>query len=250
MPAELQINLLRVLQEKEITRLGGSVSKPVDVRVIAAANKDLSIAIKNATFRADLYYRLNVLNIKTPPLRARKQDIELLSYYFLKLYKNQLRKDITAISEETLSVFQQYDWPGNVRELENIIERGVNLAVTDTIELSNLPPELLEAIIRSTLKPNRQTAKAGDVAVPPNHSQSDIEFGSSPPDTKPGYVEPGALDPKAISPEIGEYNTLIQLLQEERGHVKSIAERMDLPVSTVYSKLRKYNLNAKSFKVW
>ncbi|MGI6766819.1 MAG: sigma-54-dependent Fis family transcriptional regulator [Lentihominibacter sp.] len=267
MPAELQINLLRVLQEKEVTRLGASVAKQVDVRIIASTNRDLSKAIKDSTFRADLYYRLNVINIKMPPLRARKKDIQLLSYYFLNLYKKSLNKGSLTISPEAINVLQQYDWPGNVRELENVIERGVNLTVTDTIELSDLPPELLEAIVRSTLKANQRPTKANVNPISQSHiihSKPNDDSATLPYDTPTTFqpmvslpskqqaatIPEGFHDSNTVSPEISEYNSLVKLLKEERGHVKSVAKRAGLPVSTVYSKLRKYNLNAKSFKVW
>lgn len=128
MPFDMQVALLRVIERKSVTRIGSNRETPTDVRVIAATNKDLRKAVNEDKFREDLYYRLNVLNITIPPLRERKNDIPLLTEYYIDKYSAQLRKKITGISSEALSVLSQYDWPGNVRELQNTIERAVNIS--------------------------------------------------------------------------------------------------------------------------
>ncbi len=132
LPAETQIALLRVLQERQFERVGGSRVIPTDVRIIAATNSDLAAAIAAGTFRADLFYRLNVFPIHVPPLRQRKEDIPMLVEYFVKRYGEKAGKQITKIDKSTLKLCQSYPWPGNIRELQNIIERSVILCTGDT----------------------------------------------------------------------------------------------------------------------
>ena len=132
LPAETQIALLRVLQERQFERLGGNRIITTDVRVIAATNRDLTEAIAAGTFRADLFYRLNVFPIEVPPLRKRKEDIPMLVEYFVKRYAEKAGKQICKIDRNTLEQCQSYPWPGNIRELQNIVERSVILSSGDT----------------------------------------------------------------------------------------------------------------------
>jgi transcriptional regulator with GAF, ATPase, and Fis domain len=132
LPAETQIALLRVLQERQFERVGGTRVIPTDVRIIAATNRDLAAAMASGTFRADLFYRLNVFPIDVPPLRNRKEDVPMLVEYFVKRYAEKARKQITKIDKNTLKLCQSYDWPGNIRELQNIVERSVILCTGDT----------------------------------------------------------------------------------------------------------------------
>ena len=132
LPAETQIALLRVLQERQFERVGGNRIIPTDVRVIAATNRDLTAAIAAGTFRADLFYRLNVFPIEVPPLRKRKEDIPMLVEYFVKRYAEKTGKQIRKIDNKTLERCQSYPWPGNIRELQNIVERSVILSSGDT----------------------------------------------------------------------------------------------------------------------
>jgi formate hydrogenlyase transcriptional activator len=132
LPAETQIALLRVIQERQFERVGGNQIIPTDVRVIAATNRDLTAAIAAGTFRADLFYRLNVFPIEVPPLRKRKEDIPMLVEYFVKRYAEKAGKQIYKIDMNTLELCQSYSWPGNIRELQNIVERSVILSSGDT----------------------------------------------------------------------------------------------------------------------
>jgi len=132
LPAETQIALLRVLQERQFERVGGSRVISTDVRIIAATNRDLAAAIASGTFRADLFYRLNVFPIHVPPIRNRKEDIPMLVEYFVGRYAEKARKQISKIDTNTLRLCQSYPWPGNIRELQNIIERSVILCTGDT----------------------------------------------------------------------------------------------------------------------
>ncbi len=138
MPVGLQAKLLRFLDSGEFRRVGGNKSLRVDVRVIAATNKDLSAAIKTGTFREDLYYRLNVINISIPPLRERKDDIPGLSRHFLKKYARKLSKAVADFSSDAMELLSAYRWPGNVRELENVIERAIIVCDKDMIGAEDL----------------------------------------------------------------------------------------------------------------
>lgn len=143
LPAETQIALLRVLQEREIERVGGSKPIPVDVRILAATNRNLKAAIAAGTFREDLFYRLNVFPIQIPSLRERTDDIPLLVTYLIERYAKKAGKQIRNIHKETLALFQAYDWPGNIRELQNVVERAVVLCESETfcVDETWLKPE-------------------------------------------------------------------------------------------------------------
>jgi formate hydrogenlyase transcriptional activator len=135
LPAETQIALLRVLQERQFERVGGSRVIPTDVRVIAATNRDLPAAIASGAFRADLFYRLNIFPIHVPPLRNRKEDVPMLVEYFVKRYAEKARKKITGIDDNTFKLCQSYHWPGNIRELQNIVERSIILCTGDIFSI-------------------------------------------------------------------------------------------------------------------
>jgi two-component system response regulator AtoC len=139
---ELQAKLLRALQEREVERLGGTRTIPVDVRVIAATNEDLRQLLRARTFREDLFYRINVAALAIPPLRERKDDIPILVEHFIRKYAREFKKDVRGISRGALPSLAAYDWPGNVRELENVIERSVALATRPVIRLDDLPLDL------------------------------------------------------------------------------------------------------------
>ena len=149
MAPTMQVKLLRVIQEKEVLRVGATKPLRVDVRFIAATNRDIKDAIKTGQFREDLFFRLNVVSFLLPPLADRREDIPLLSYYFLKKYSTIMKKDITEITPDVMAILMNYDFPGNVRELENIIERGVALTNGSMIEVAHLPEDLRELSIRT-----------------------------------------------------------------------------------------------------
>ena len=140
----IQAKLLRVLQEHEFERVGGTRSIKVNVRIVAATNKDLEAAARNGSFRQDLYYRLNVVSIAMPPLRNRRDDIQLLASYFASVYSKKCKRRIKGISSEARSLLRAYDWPGNVRELQNAIERAVVLGSTELLMPEDLPEALFE----------------------------------------------------------------------------------------------------------
>jgi len=142
MPSATQVKLLRVLQERKVKPIGGVEEREVDVRIIAATNRDLAEEVRKGQFREDLYYRLNVISIELPPLRDRLSDLPLLIQHFLNQYTEQFSRDPMGVSEEAARMLASYQWPGNVRELENVIQRCVALSRSDDVGTDTLPPEI------------------------------------------------------------------------------------------------------------
>jgi len=142
MSPSMQAKILRVIQEKELFRVGSSTPVPVDIRIIAATNKDLKKLVEAGIFRQDLYFRLNVIAVKLPTLEQRKEDIPLLSMFFLKRAADRMEKNFDGFSEEAMGLLMNYSYPGNIRELENIVERAAALAQGGRIESQDLPPDL------------------------------------------------------------------------------------------------------------
>ena len=143
--ASLQAKLLRVLQQREMERVGGTATIPLDIRVVAATNRDIDDAVKKGEFRQDLFYRLNVVTLKAPALRERPDDVLPLAEHFAKKYAAECGRKITGLAPEAKARLRSYDWPGNVRELENAIERAIVLGSTDTILAEDLPEQILAA---------------------------------------------------------------------------------------------------------
>jgi len=158
MSAVLQVKLLRVLQERRFRRVGGLEELQADVRVIAATNQDLAKLIAEGRFREDLYYRINVIPISLPPLRERREDIELLAEHFVSKYTDQMGKTISGISHQAMELLMAYDWPGNIRELENVMERAVALEPTPAILADSLPT----TVRGETSRPSATSVAAGD----------------------------------------------------------------------------------------
>jgi DNA-binding NtrC family response regulator len=206
LPLAAQAKLLRVLQEGTFERLGGTRTHQVDVRIVAATNRDLLQEVAEKRFREDLYYRINVIAIELPPLRERREDIPLLLAYFLRKYAQQNGKEIVAAQQEVIHRLQVYDWHGNARELENVVERAVVMAQGDTIRVADLPPHL-QAI-------HPEAGESHDFVFPPDATWSDIER-------------------EAIS----------QALQQHHGNRKAAARRLDIGLATLYRKLNEYHLH-------
>ena len=205
MPPEVQVKLLRVLQDGAFQRVGGTHTVQVDVRLVAATNKDLMQEVAAQRFRHDLYYRLNVIMMVLPPLRERRQDIPLLVAYFLRKYSAQNHKEVQAIQQEALHQLQAYDWPGNVRELENVIERAVVLAQGPIITVAELSLEAPQ---------DKGPTVTGDhVVLPANASLAQIER-----------------------------ETILQALQRSEGNRQVAARQLGIGVSTLYRKLKEYQL--------
>jgi two-component system response regulator PilR (NtrC family) len=143
MTPPMQVKILRALQEKRIRQVGGTSEDPVDVRIVAATNQDLRQLIQSGDFREDLYYRINVIPIRVPPLRERHEDVPLLVDFFVKKYSNELDIEPPRIAVEALKLLENYGWPGNVRELENVIERALALTSSDVLTSDDIPTHLL-----------------------------------------------------------------------------------------------------------
>ncbi len=211
----LQSKLLRVLQEKEIERVGGEATLPVDVRVIAATNQDLEARMAEGLFREDLFYRLHIVPIALPPLRERGDDILELARYFLHKLEKRTAKRLAGISEEALRAFMAYHWPGNVRELENVIEQAMVFAETDQIELADLPSRL-------------HSSKAATAGI-----KKDPDGGLHIPSS-------GASLTQVL--ETVERRLILQAF-ESAGKIKTeTARRLGIKTSALYYKLEKYEI--------
>jgi DNA-binding NtrC family response regulator len=163
MGTDMQAKILRVLQDRRFMHLGGTQEIQVDVRIIAATNVDLTQAVKEGRFREDLFYRLNVICLELPPLRARRQDVPLLAAHFLKFYADENDVPVPTLAPEAMRILMDYEWPGNVRELENAMERGVVLATTKTITPDLLPASLTGNTYSASLLDHRPDASLFDL---------------------------------------------------------------------------------------
>jgi DNA-binding NtrC family response regulator len=163
MSMDMQAKILRVLQDRRFMHLGGTQEIQVDVRIIAATNVDLQVAVREGRFREDLFYRLNVICLELPPLRARRQDIPLLSAHFLKMYADENSTPVPSLAPEAMRILMDYEWPGNVRELENAMERGVVLATSKTITADLLPASLTGNTYSASLLDHRPDASLFDL---------------------------------------------------------------------------------------
>lgn len=167
----VQAKLLRVLQENEFERLGGHETIRVDFRLVAATNRDLAQAVKDGTFREDLYYRLNVIEVRLPPLRDRPEDIPLIADHFLRLYAQKNAKTVHGLTEEARQALVRYRWPGNVRELENVIERVVVLTRDSVIDLKTLPAPLRDAPVEG----QEIRREGGKIVIPIGTKLEEVE---------------------------------------------------------------------------
>lgn len=201
MSARAQVSLLRVLQEKQLCRVGGRQNKPIDVRVIAATHRNLTEMVEEGTFRQDLFFRLNVVNVYIPPLRSRKGDIDLLVAFFMNKYKSVIGRPQLVMSPEAMEIFSAYSWPGNVRELENLIEGLVNIVEGDIIKVEHLPKIMFEE-------------KEEPVPDTTGMTLKDIE--------------------KAA---------IIQAIKECSGSLSAAAIKLDIGRSTLYRKLKEYEID-------
>jgi len=214
---DIQVALLRVLQEREFERVGGGQRIRVDVRVIAATNRDLKAAVANGTFRRDLFYRLNVFPIEAPPLREREDDILMLVEYFIQRYASRAGKNFRSIDKKTLDLLQAYDWPGNIRELQNIIERSVILSSGDLFSVDE------SWLSKETFLPASQPASQIEASAPVN-----------------GKVEPRS-----------EREIIEAALAEAKGRVSGplgAAARLGIPPSTLDHKIKVLKINKWQFK--
>lgn len=218
LPLDMQAKLLRVLQEKTVMRIGGNRVIPVDVRIIAATNKNLEEEVHKGNFRRDLFYRLNVVTLNLPPLRNRKEDIPLLANHFIKKISARFGKTIEPLSDETLVVLMQYDWPGNVRELENVIERAINMTRSGRIEPHHL---LLNSANRTE---EQHFTSAG---IQSSSLSSCLEHAS--PD-------------KLTTLQDVERAALTRALETQNWNIARVARQLGISRTTLYKKIKRYNL--------
>ena len=216
MSPDLQAKLLRVLETKMFNRVGDTELIPADIRIIAATNKDL-VSEHNDSFRRDLYYRLSAFMIDLPPLRERKDDIDLLAMHLMKENSERTHKEIQSINSEFMAQLKYYDWPGNVRELKNIIERAVILADGPTLTLDTLPREIL-------------SRKEG---APMSNSGQEMGL-----DTASLLSSGDDVDLKSV-----EQNHILRVMQMVAGNKSEAAKRLDIGLATLYRKLKEYNIN-------
>lgn len=209
MHPSLQVRLLRVLQEREIQRVGGLAVIPIDVRVVASTNMDLESAIKAGKFREDLFYRISVFPIVIPPLRERAEDIPVLAGHFLSKFSMKTGKSISVISSEAMDLLINYHWPGNIRELESAIERGVLLENSEVLQSENLPQNILQTSNKPKMKIDHYEDKNGDEILPLDE-----------------------IEKKALS----------NALKVTGNNIQKAAKALGINRATVYRKLQKYKL--------
>src|SRR5262249_43585886 len=225
LPAEMQIALLRVLQEREFERVGGGWPIRADVRVIAATNGDLETAIEDKTFRSDLYYRLNVFPLVVPPLRERREYIPLLVEYFLHRFAKRVGKRINRITKNTLNILESYDWPGNIRELQNVVERAVIVSNSDELYIDE-----------RWLSVQRAKAPAG---APPTQFQVQAR------------PTPNQIKAQSRNLRTEEKDAIEAALYESKGRIAGpfgAATRLGLPPTTLESKIKALGIDKRTFK--
>ena len=214
MPMDMQVKLLRVIQDRKLTRIGGNNIFDLDVRIIAATNKNLLELCKKGIFREDLYYRINVLHVNLPPLRERKEDIHELIQHFIKKISSYLNKDVYDISSNAMKKIMSYSWPGNIRELENTIERAVNLCNSDVISENE--------IFNEGWNVNNNT----------NSSEVFADTVSE------------AISEKDIEPlEVMEKRAIERALSISGGNITITANLLQVTRNTIYNKMKKYKLS-------
>jgi transcriptional regulator with PAS, ATPase and Fis domain len=214
MPLDQQVVLLRVLQERRITRIGDDKVIPVNVRIICATNKDLSAEVKKGNFRSDLYYRLNVISIRIPPLRQRREDIPLLFNYMLDNIGHEWDSKVKHVDPEVMYLLKNYRWPGNVRELQNVIERIISIADGDAIRLEHLPESILNHANKIDKYPQSHLAELDEIR-----------------ENKKQFFEEN------------EYRQITSLLAQFGGNVSQVAREMGVARSTVYRKMQRLNIS-------
>ncbi|WP_319777107.1 sigma 54-interacting transcriptional regulator [Maridesulfovibrio sp.] len=240
LPLQLQVKLLRVLQERKVMRLGGRQEHDFDVRIIAAANVDVAEQARNGKFRQDLYYRLSVIPLYVPALRERERDIELLVHYFARLYARRRNEPQPWVEPALLKRFALYNWPGNVRELKNFIEYGINFRKGATLDLATLEDRFLNA--------EKQTSPDGCADWATNNTQPCQENNSGA-DEKSNPKHQNAISEK----ELSEQETLskcFQLYGADLEGKKRTAEELGISLATLYRKIKRYSLqNAYRYDV-
>lgn len=231
LPLSMQVKLLRAIQERNIRRIGGTDDIHVDVRIIAATNRDLEAGVAKGTFREDLYYRLNVILIRTPPLRERRSDIPLLVDYFLKRSKGKFSKGIEMVDPDAMRAIEGFDWPGNIRELENVLERAVALEPADKISLIALPAGIQAQAVKNAgaLAPRNVSIHSGSTGTSLNVPAPDFSRGPINLDDVLGEVERAYL---------------LKALDHTGGVKKKAADLLGMTFRSIRYRLKKLGIDA------
>jgi two-component system response regulator AtoC len=249
-PVEMQVKLLRVLQESEFERVGGIKTIKVDVRLVTATNRDLLREIAEETFREDLFYRLNVVPIHIPPLRDRREDIPLLADHFITKFNERLRKEITGISSAALECLGAYNWPGNIRELENLMERTMLFCEGPQIDARDLPPELihLAAGAVSALAPAAPTtaitgtsSSSRTPVAPVPIATEDVVSGLST-TTLPTAAAGSLKEAVRAETERVERELILRALDETSGNVTQAARKLKISRKSLQTKMKEFGL--------
>ncbi len=233
---DLQVKLLRILQDRVYERVGDTATRRADVRIVAAANVDLAEEVREGRFRQDLYYRLKVVSLEVPPLRERPGDVPLLTEFFLNKYRREYERELTGIAAEAQALISAHDWPGNVRELEHCIERAVLLAAGPRVEARDLPDELRRAAgtgagtTVSAADPTGGTSPAPPVPTLPADGFPSTDQGAS------------GVRPLKDALESSERDLILAALAATGGSRKETAERLGVNRTTLFNKMKKYNL--------
>jgi transcriptional regulator of acetoin/glycerol metabolism len=220
MPLEIQVMLLRVIQTREIIRIGGKVTKNIDVRIIAATNVNLAELIESKRFRKDLYYRLNVLTFHMPALRQRKEDLQILLNMFIENYNRKMGLNVTGFTPTALSYIMEYDWPGNIRELENMVERAMNLATSDSLSERELGQEILSN----------------------SHFDTNYIFKIS----DGAYASPQVH--KSLTVPDNEAASIREVLSSARGNVTKASTLAGIPKRTLYRRIERYGIDLTEYR--
>jgi two-component system response regulator HydG len=224
LPLDLQAKLLRALQEKEVRPVGATQARPISARVLAATNRDLTAMVEQGKFRKDLYFRLNVVNLRIPPLRERRGDIPLLAMHFLTRLEKETGIERT-LSDDSLRLMADYDWPGNVRELENAIERACALSSGPVLHLGDMPTQLQDLRMQ----------RVAEAAEEPSATQDSGE-------QKDGSLSARAGDGEIISIAEMEKQAILGTIQQLHGDKLLAAKLLGIGKTTLYRKLKEYGI--------
>jgi len=226
MPLHLQVRLLRVLEEREVRPLGSEKPTKIDVRVIAATNRDLNVEVEEKRFRPDLFYRLNVVTLTLPALRDRKEDIPEIAQSYVEHFRARTGSDVKGISEEAMSALLAYPWPGNIRELSNAIERATIMSLGEEIRLEDLPMDVQETTPETITNLTAEEARDAD----------------------PGWIDRPWAEVRRQVIEEAEMRYLTGLLRDTQGKVGDAATRAAMDPRSLYQKMKKYGLRKEDFR--
>ncbi|AFK02316.1 two component, sigma54 specific, transcriptional regulator, Fis family [Emticicia oligotrophica DSM 17448] len=237
LPYDIQVSLLRVVQERKVRRLGGNKEMAVDVRLIVASNERLIEAARKGKFREDLYYRFNEFSIDVPPIRERKEDLLNFAQFFLEKTNEELGKNVKGFSQEVMKAFQQYPWPGNLREMRNVIRRATLLSESDIIEISTLPFELINHN-RLLFDESQLTNSSAPMQEQPRY-QTPVQPVVSVPNKQ---SLPTKIDLKSTALD-AEYEIILTVLKQVKFNKTKAAEVLGIDRKTLYNKMKQINLN-------